>query len=162
MPGPNLSPGASTFDLVPPRRPVVGDFNGAAKIDDAQYPPDAQTMPSAAELNTSAKLHVAAGAVLPLLVLSILGGASPTVFGCISAVAAVTPATLTVIRNGAGDVSVTWPANTFPPSSVYPTVSRNAGAAGDEDIVPITNGVRVRTWNTSGVATDASFTVTLY
>ena len=162
MPGTNQSPGVSTFDLVPPRRPVLNDFNGAAKVDDATFPPDPQTMPNAAELNLAAKLAVAVGAVMPVLVFSVIGGVTPTLFGIITAVTAVIPSTLTVVRNGTGDVSITWPAGTFPTPSVYPTACTNAGAAGDADVVPITNGVRVRTYNGSAVATDLSFTVSLF
>jgi hypothetical protein len=159
---PNNAPNASTFDLATPRRPTTNDFNGAAKIDDAQYPPDAQTMPSAFEYNTLCLLVVALGKALPVAVVSVTGGNPPTLAGFAAPGSAVVSGSFTLTRNAVGDVSITWPANTFPTPAVAPSVSTNAGTWCDADVVAITNGVRVRTYNGTGAATDLSFTVTVY
>jgi hypothetical protein len=164
----NLSPLVTPWDLesaatpLAPRRPILNDFNGAAKIDDANYPPDPQTMPNAAEFNLIARVLVALGAVVPNAVISVTGGNPPTIFGFTSASSLVTSGTFTLTRNGAGDVSITWPANTFPTPAANPVVSPNAGVLADVDAVAITNGVRVRTFNSAGVATDLSFTVQVF
>jgi hypothetical protein len=164
----NLSPLVLPWDLqsatppLPPRRPILNDWNGAAKIDDAAYPPDAQTMPNAPELNLGARVHVAAGAMIANLIASITGGVAPVLAGFMSPSTLVTSTTLTTTRNAIGDVSITWPANTFPTPQVAPSVSTNAGVWCDADVVAITNGVRVRTYNGAGAATDLSFTVTVY
>lgn len=167
MTAPNNAPLVSTWDLeslaspLPPRRPTINDFNGAVKIDDSRpgYQPDPQTMPSAAEWNLICKLLSAMGAVVPNAVVSITGGATPSVAGFSSASTLVTTDTFTVIHNGTGDVSITWPANTFPSLTTAPTANLNAGASGMIDAVAIANGVQVRTYNASGTATDKSFTV---
>ncbi len=159
---PNTAPGVSTWDLIPPRRPTTNDFNGAAKIDDATYAPNPQTMPSGAEYNTLCLLMVALGKVLPNAVVSVTGGNPPTLAGFAAPSSSIVGGTFTLTRNSAGDVSVTWPANTFPTSACAPVVAPNAGALCDVDAVAITNGVRVRTFNAGGAATDLSFTVTIY
>lgn len=168
MTTPNLTPLASTWDLaslaIPlvPRRPTLNDFNGAVKIDDANYAPDPQTMPNGPELNLYAKLLVALGAVCPSLVFSITGGAVPTLAGFLSASTLVSTGTFGINRVSAGVVDITWPANTFPASQVAPVVTPNAGVLCDVDAVAITNGVRVRTYNSAGAAADLSFTVQLF
>ena len=164
----NLAPLVSPWDLesasssLPPRRPILNDFNGAVKIDDANYPPDPQTMPNSAELNLYGRIHVAVGAVVPNAILSVTGGPPTLLAGFVSPSTLVSSGTFTVVRNGAGDVSITWPANTFPVAQVGPMVSTNAGTQCSGDAVAITNGVRVRTYNSAGAATDYSFTVQIF
>ena len=158
---PNNAPGTSTWDLVSPRRPTTNDFNGAAKVDDQQFVPDPQTMVSGLEYNTLCLLVVAMGKVLPNATFSITGGNPPTLAGFAAAASAVVSGTFTLTRNSAGDVSITWPANTFPTATCAPEVSTNAGVQCSVDAVAITNGVRVRTFNAAGAPTDLSFTVTL-
>lgn len=167
MTAPNLSPLVSPWDLesaampLPPRRPVLNDFNGAQKIDDANFAPDPQTMPNAPELNLTARLLVAIGSMVANAIISITGGNPPTLAGWVTPGTLSTSLTFTLTRNGTGDVSITWPANTFPTAQVAPTVSTNAGARATADVVAITNGVRVRTFNAADAAADLNFTVTL-
>lgn len=156
---PQQAPGVSTWDLVPPRRTTTNDFNGCVKVDDQQYPPDPATMPSGAEYNTLCLLMVAVNRVMPAAVISVTGGNPPTLAGFAAPGSSIVGGTFTLTRNGAGDVSITWPANTFPTPATAPVVSTNAGAQSDADVVAITNGVRVRTYNAAGAATDLSFTV---
>lgn len=157
-----VAPNANTFDLAIPRRPGTNDFNGVAKIDDSNEPPDPQTMPNAAEWNTIEWLVLALGRVMPVLVLSILGSASPSVISFPCARSTVVIGTFTVTRNSAGDVSITWPANTFPASASPPIVSLNGSADGRITADAIANGVRVYSYNAAGAATDRSFTVQVF
>ncbi len=59
------TPTVNTFDLSPPRRPTLADFNNAAKGDDPNHPPNVATMPNAVEWNLMAKLLVALRSGLP-------------------------------------------------------------------------------------------------
>ena len=154
----NNAPNASTFDLSPPRRPTANDFNGAAKIDDGNFQPDPQTMPSAAEYNTLCLLHAALGKVAPVAVLSVAGGVSPSITQFVCAGSLPVIGTFTVTRVSAGNVQITWPANTFPPSVAQPKAYLNGSTCGMITCSPITNGIQVYTFNTAGTATDLSFT----
>lgn len=161
------SPNASTWDLVPPRRPGVDDFNGCAKMDDAEFPPDPETMPSAAEWNTKGLLLVALGKVVPNARISVhFANGAPTLASFTAAPNAVTVTTLSVARTAggslAGDVSITWPAGTFPEPLTQPSeMGVNVDgppAAWAISATNIPNGIRVLT-TVAVTATDLPFTV---
>ena len=158
------SPNASTFDIAPPYRPGNADFNGSAKVDDSENPPDPTIMPSAAEYNTLTKLMVALGKVIPTAVISIKFTAGVPSVDLFSAPGNnVTLGTFTVTDNGAGDTSVTWPVNTFPAAVAQPTVSLNQDTnLGAARAFAIANGVRIKTPNLAGTLTDAAYTVCIY
>jgi hypothetical protein len=154
------SPNQSTFDVVPPYRPGAADFNGAAKLDDQANPPDPQTMPNAAEWNTICLLLVAMGKVISSAVITVTVSAGTYSASQISAAgAAVSIGSITVTKNGTGDVSLTWPANTFPPAVAAPEASLNDTAAGMITCYAITNGVRIVMLNAAAAAADKPFTV---
>jgi len=69
------------------------------------------------------------------------------------------PVTITVTDNGTGDTSLTWPANSFAPSIVDPRVTVNGDTPGYGTGEAITNGVRIRTFDTAGAAANLPFTV---
>lgn len=158
------APNQNTWDLVPPRRPGTNDFNGIAKTDDPAYTPDVTTQPNAAEWNTVEFLINAFAKVMPSLIISITGGVTPGIAFFTTPASAPVLGTFTVTRNSIGNVSITWPANTFPPSVAAPSVALNAGALGNAvDIVAITNGIQVRTSvSSTGAGADLSFTATVY
>lgn len=153
------APNKNTFDLVPPRRPGKSDFNDIQKTDDAKYPPNVRTQPNAAEWNTMEWLLVAIGRVMPACVISVVSGAI-VMFS--SAGSNVTQVTFTPNVVSAGVVEITWPANTFPPAIAKPVAFLNGSVAGMITCEEITNGIRVRTFNSSGVATTLSFTAHVY
>lgn len=153
------APNKSTFDLTPPRRPGKTDFNDIQKQDDAKYPPNIRTQPNAAEWNTMEWLLIALGRVMPVCLISVAAGAI-TQFS--SAGSNVSLATFTPTLVSPGVVEITWPADTFPPAIANPVASLNASVAGMITTEAITNGVRIRTFNSSGVATTLSFTVHVY
>jgi hypothetical protein len=156
------SPGISTFDVSPPYRAGSDDFNGNAKIDDAEAPPDAATMPSAAEYNTLTAQMCSVNKVIAVakLSLGVLAGVYSMASFTAAGSAPTTP-TFTITKNGTGDVSITWPANTFPPPVVAPESSLNHTAPGMITAYAITNGVRVVMLNSAGAAADMPFTVTV-
>lgn len=155
------SPNLSTFDLVPPVRPGLDAFNGIVKIDDQNDSPDPTSMPNAAEWNTMEFLILAMGRVCPLAILSVLGGASPSLSGFVCVATNVSTATFSFLRNSVGNVSITWPAGTFPPSTTLPNVGLNAGP-GMIHAINIANGIQVFTYNASGVATDLNFSASVF
>lgn len=155
------APNANTFDLATPRRPGTNDFNGIAKVDDSAYSPDPTTMPNAAEWNTLEFLALAACRVMPVAVLSVIGGAVPSLNAFPSASTLVAIGTFTVTRNSIGDVSITWPANTFPPSISPPQATLNSGP-GMIWATAIANGINVKTYNAAGALADQSFTASVY
>lgn len=161
------APGTSTWDgnanASPPvtnaYRPGASDFNGAALQDDAVNPPNPATMPTSAQQNTIGLLLVSIGKLIPNATISINGGAPPTVQYQYYAMNNSTPA-LTITRVGAGNVQLTWPANTFPAPVAFPKAHLSTGGtAGFIEAVAISNGVQVRTYNSSGTLTDMSFVV---
>ena len=155
----NASPNANTFELTQPRRPGSVDFNGIGKQDDAENPPDPVTMPNAPEFNTLEYLIIAACKMIAVATISITGGNPPTLNSFASASSQLSVGTFTITRNSAGNVSITWPANTFPTAATQPKAHLNGSTAGMVSCSPITNGVQVFTWNASGTPTDLSFTV---
>lgn len=158
----NESPNNNTWDVSPPYRPGNNDFNGCQKLDDQAYPPDPQTMPSGPEYNTLCLLAIAFGKIVPNVRLSVAGSATPSITGFMSPASGPTLGTFTVTRASAGDVSITWPANTFPPSTVQPEATLNTLGAGRISAQNISNGVRVQTFDASGTAADLDFTVSAY
>ncbi len=158
------SPNASTFDIAPPYRPGNTDFNGSAKVDDSENPPDPTIMPSAAEYNTLTKLMVAIGKVIPVAVISVkFAGGTPVVQFFSAPGSNVTLGTFTLTDNGIGDTTIGWPTNTFPPLVANPTVSLNGGSPAAAPIaLPLSNSVRVKTFNLAGSSTDIDYTVAVY
>jgi len=159
------APNKSTWDATPtPYRPGTSDFNGAALENDEENPPDPSTMPTAELLNTLSFLAISYGKIAPNAIITVTGGNPPVIIGVQSPRTGVIAGTFTATRNSAGDVSITWPANTFPASQAAPTVSLNitggviAGHAYAYSAENITNGVRVTT-SFDAVMTDMNFTV---
>lgn len=154
MSAPNTSP----FDLTPPIRPTKDHFNGVAKEDDVEDPPDPRSQPNAAEWNTIEWLLLSIGRVMPVLVFSCSGGGF-TKMG--SAKTSLTISDLTYTVNGTGDVSITWPSGSFPSSLVEPMAVLNEGP-GQIAVASIVNGVQVKTYDASGTPADRKFTVSVY
>ena len=150
-----------TYQQTPPIRPGIADIRDGVKSNStATVPPH---MPNAAEHNQTAGLLEAHGQVVPMFVMSVEFSAGAPVahsLGCARTDKVVGDFTLT--DNGAGDTSITVAASTFPAAKTKPMASLNGTAAGFIAADPATNGVRVRTWNSAGVATDLPFTVSFF
>ena len=159
----NASPGQSPFDLATPYRPGTNDFNGNAKTD-ATPEPDPVSMPNAPEWTELCALAVAYGRVIPAAKVSVkYVTGSPALDSFASAGSNVVSGTFTIGRTGGGaangDITITWPANTFPPQSVQPVARLNGTTPGGICCSAVANGVRVVAVNMSNAATDLPFTV---
>ncbi|WP_394849714.1 hypothetical protein LZC95_19955 [Pendulispora brunnea] len=161
--------GQSTFDEAPPRRPGLSTFNGAAKADDAEFPPDPKTMPSAAEYNALCRLVIAYGKVVPVAIVDVaFTGGAASVQRFVAAGSHVTTASFTVQRTGPGDTDVLWPEDAFP----APVVDADATITEDVDVDRVrvfprvsppagTRGVTVRT-RLGAAGVDARFQLRIY
>ena len=151
-----------TFDIVPPRRPAVEDIDPTL-VDDAEYPPVAGD-PYADQLNQMGLLIQRACALIPVAIFSVRFSAGTPILDSFScAPTAPITGTFTITDNGTGDVSITWPANTFPTELVksMATITENVAALAPAT-VSIANGVRVRTRNPASALADIAFTVAVY
>ena len=162
------SPNSNTFDLVPPRRPGLNDFEGAALTDDVEQPPNPGTDPTSAVWNTICRTLTALGMTAPVLCLGITGHVTQpfiNAMACVVSAVTQTPVvggvfgTFTITRNSIGNVSITWPAGTFPAAAFPPTAFLNAPAAGMVTAFAIANGVTVITMTSAGALADLPFTV---
>lgn len=84
----------NSFDV--PRRPDLDlDFNGAAKVDDTEEPPDPLTMLGAEEYNTLCKTIAGIGRVCPLAIIAFDGTGAVT--SILAAKSSVVPANVGVV-----------------------------------------------------------------
>lgn len=145
-----------------PRRPSTDDLGGDAKQDDEEFPPDAVEHFTAAGWNQIVKQLAALARVAPAVKLELRFDAGAPYLARVSSPRSdVAIATFTVVDNGTGDVSVTWPADTFPAHVCSPTgltLLSNAAAVVDGHVEEITNGIRVRT-RSGGSTADVPWTI---
>lgn len=145
-----------------PRRPSLDDVGSALLADHATRPPDKSTMPYADQLNQWARQIEAFGKIIGFVGFSVefIAGA-PTVvaFTCPSTL--VSLSTFIETDNGAGDTTITWPANTFPPPLLRPFAFVNGASSVRIGISadPVSNGVRVYTRAAADALTDQAFSV---
>jgi hypothetical protein len=159
-------PTENTLALTPPRRPTQDDFGGVAKEDDSLFPPNPITMPTAADYNERCRMLAAAWRLLPVACLPItfIAGA-PTKGTPQAGNPNIVTGTFTVTDNGAGDTTITWPADTFPAATRPPQAEVDDPAHGSwlhPTCEPVTNGVRVKTRNSAGALADVGFTLVIY
>lgn len=156
-----------TFDLTPARCPSLDDLGGAAKQDDAQYPPNPVTMATAQNWNQFARFIEGAGKMLPFCAIHVaFSGGAPGVISLDSMRSTLTTASVILTDNGNGDTTISWAAiaSQFPPSRRPPHVY----LVGDGSFLAPTadtstaNTVRVRTRNSAGVLTDVAFVVEIF
>lgn len=163
--------GISTFDGNPNAqvptsvgyRPGAPDFNGAALVDDTVYPPDPQTMPTAALFNTIDWTIVSLGKMCEVGTFAVTAGSSPIMTSWQTAANLITTNPFTLIRNGVGDYTIEWAANTFPITGqprawLNAILGAHAYAIG---IINLLTGVRVTTV-IDGALADIPFSVALY
>jgi hypothetical protein len=147
-----------------PRRPSTDDLGGDQKQDDAEYPPDPVEHYTAGGWNQIVRQLAALAKVTAAAKLEVrFDSGAPYIARVSSPRSDVEIDTFTVVDNGDGDVSVTWPADTFPPHACSPTgltLISSASAVVDGHVEEITNGIRVRT-RSGGSATNVPWTITI-
>jgi hypothetical protein len=157
------APEELTWNIVPPRRPTLDDLGSAQLEDHATRPPKPPRQPHAAQLNQWAKQLARLGGIVPVARFSVqFAGGNPSIVQFITMPTGPVLVTFTVTDNGPGDTSITWPADTFPASSLRPTVSINSDTFSVPRAFLITNGVRVKTADIGGILSDADFTVSVF
>lgn len=157
-----------SFDLTPPRRPSLADLGGAAKQDDARFPPDPVTMATAQNWNFFARFFEGLGKFVPFVAIEVRFAAGAPYIANVQSMRSslVIGSFPTPTDNGAGDTTIDFSsiANQFPPANLPP----DAVLIGDGDMryptcdTTTANTVRVRTRNGSGTLTDFPFVVRIY
>jgi hypothetical protein len=161
-----------TFDLTPPRRHSLADLGGAAKQDDAAFPPNPLTMPTAENWNFFARALEAWGKVVPFLVVTIdmLSG-TPTLVSVESVRSTFTLTYLQgivglLVDNSAGNTTFDYTsiATQFVPPTRPPQVDviGATGARYPGVFQPTLTSVQIVTQNAGAVATDYSFVLTIW
>ena len=155
------APAQLTWDISPPRRPSLSDVGNATLIDHASEPPSKATMPYADQLNQWAKQVERLAAMTAGVGLSVTFSAGvPSVSQFIAMRTTTVIGNFTVTDNGTGDTTITWPANTFPPSALGPAPALNDTTVGGGITASlVANGVRVITWTGAATPADRPFTV---
>jgi len=154
----------STFEQTIPHRPGESDLlNGTKTNATPVVPPH---MPAAEEFTQFARQLEQLAKMSPIIRISIaFSGSTPSINSVVCVRNDILSANFTVTDNGVGDTSITWPASTFPASNTQPMATLNGGAVGAHaapDVVAISNGVRVRTFDVDTSAADVPFTVEVF
>lgn len=151
-----------TYDQSPPHRPALDELGGGAKVN-GRPAPDPVRMLTAEDCNQTARQLAALARVTPVAILQVEQSA-----GTYSKIAStaqptgVTTATFTLTKNGTGDVSITWPAGTFPSPIAKPRAHVTGAAALLVATEQIANGARVRMQNAAGTPTDSHFDLEVF
>lgn len=145
---------------IAPHRPGTEDVGYDDLVDDAGEPPNPRTDPNAAAWNQRSKQLVGLAKVAASLKLTVtFSGGTPAVAKFSYPGTVLELADFTVVDNGTGDTTITWPENMLAPSIVDPHGVTLNTAQGMGFAAAVTNGVRVTTVNPSNAATDIGFTV---
>ena len=145
-----------------PRRGALADYGGAT-CEDEDPKPDKITM-LYADLVNGLQRHAEAvdNAIAAVIFTVTLDGGGAFVLSQVAGPgdAARDVANFTLTPNATGDVSITWPAGTFPASIAGPMAGLNdATVGGGVNARLISNGVSVLTWTDANTAGNRAFTV---
>jgi len=161
------APSTPTFELQPPRRPGPDDLDATVEDEGAPIAP-IKGMLYASQVNQALKLIEAAWRMLPVCSIEIhFASGAPFIFKLQAARGDATPGMFTVMDNGNGDTTITWPAGAFPVAASSPTADMcEDGAwlaptaiAGTFAGLP---GVRVKTRSSAGALTNAAVKVHIH
>jgi hypothetical protein len=141
-----------------PRRPSTNDMGGDDLENDELAPPgpgDPDATAWDAKVREIAAVAKTASAAKVTVTFS--GGAPQ--WELFAAPGSVTTDDLDLVDAGTGVTEITWPANTFPPASVWPHgLTFHADVVGYAE--PITNGVRILSYGReSGDPANGDFTI---
>lgn len=151
----------TTYKAATSKRPAIADIRYAVKANDAEGGPIPTDGPSAEEWNQISESLAGVCATGAAVSLSVTNGATPVVASMASARDDLLVDDLTMASSGTGICEITWAAGKLPVPSVKPQATVNGTTPGFIATELITNGIRVRTWNASAVATYLDFTVSV-
>jgi len=149
-----------TFDLAAPRRPTADDVD-ATLVNDGDPGVLGTGMPYDWQLNQALALCAAYGRMLPVLSIEVhFAAGTPSVYAVQALRSTLVAGDITVTDNGAGDVTLTWAADTLPVAASSPEATMVEDGPW---LVPVAtavaNGVRVKTIVDGNVLTDGNFKV---
>lgn len=157
-----------SFDLTPPFRPSLASLGGAAKRDDARFPPDPVTMPTAMNWNFFARMFEGLGKFVPFISfqISYIAG-TPTLVNVRSMRPSLEePSLFTVTDQGDGLTRISWAAVAaqFPQRNDYPRIfllDDGTFYAPTFDLT-MANSVLVKTRDNTGAPVDADFVIDIF
>ena len=152
-----------TYDQTPSHRPVLSELGGGAKVN-AQPEPDPVRQFRAEDCNQMAKQLAALARVAPIAILQVdeSGGVYTKVAVSGQPTAAILSA-FSVIRNSAGNITVSWTAGIFPAPIARPRVNLLGSTPLITAVEVLSNvSCRLHFATHAGAATDASFDLEIY
>jgi hypothetical protein len=146
---------------VVPRVPSVDDLGGANWVDDDTHPPNPEMDMSALDENQNEL--VLAGLARTAFVLCITVGfnaGAPVLQGMETVGSLLLSGDITLTDNGAGDTTISWPANKIPARTCGPllTIHEDVEVTAQRALTPTATSIRVKT-KVAGTGTDCGFTV---
>jgi len=159
-----MSVSTLTYDLSPPIRPAIADLGGGNKEQDAQALPDPVRHITKGDVDQWAKQIAAFARVVPNCLVTVHQVAGTySVYSVSSLGTLITAPTFTVTKNGTGDVTLSWPAGTFP----APICDHEAQATGTTFALAMAdsstvNQVRVRIFDNANAAKESSFNAKIF
>jgi len=157
-----------SFDQNPPFRPSLASLGGAAKRDDAKFPPNPVTMPTAMNWNFFARLLEGLGKFCPFISFEVqFNSGAPYIASVRSMRPALEDANLfTLTDQGDGLTRISWAAVAaqFPPRNDYPRVfllDDGAFLAPTFDL-SLANTVLIKTRNSAGAGVNVAFMVDVF
>lgn len=140
-----------------PHRPSTDNLGGDDLEDDEAAPPGPGD-PNSPAWNAKVRHQVAVAKTAAAAKFTVTySGATPQ-FELFAACGSIVVGALSIADDGTGVVEVTWPANSFPPASVWPH-GLTLHADGRGWATNITNGVRVETVDAAGDPANIPFTI---
>lgn len=153
----------STYNNTPPTRPVVGDLGGGAKQPPPGAPANSTTQLTANDCNAMALAIAAFAKVTPTMVISVTQLAGVYTISQFAACGDnVLAGSITVTKNGVGDVTLSWAANLVPGAAFAPCAWLNGGAGAyrsPEATMPTATSVRIKMTDGTGAAVECNFSV---
>lgn len=152
-----------TYDDTPPHRPALDELGGGAKVNGLPAP-DPVTMLRAEDVNQLSQQVAAIGRVMPVAVVQVdVSGIvySATTVTC--APTGMTTANFNLVRNGAGDITITWTSDLLPSPVARPRVSVQGSTALLSAVESLSAvSCRVRLVNHANTATDSAFDLDIF
>lgn len=159
------SPDTLTWDITPARRPSTADVGGCNKQQTTgAKAPDPDRHLTKDDVDQWAKQIRGLGGMCPVAKLTMRYSAGWVKHLCQTPGTSITTADFAVTVNGTGDVTISWAGSStkFPAPIADHTAIVTGGTAGFATVESLTNSVRVRVMNASGVAANLPFVLDVF